>query len=86
MTAFPTAHRHAASRDMRTPESLLHWARMLVRSLESVAARHGGHEEVVAVCRKWAHRVSELERQAISAGLGNPRMADGQCALSTTHP
>ena len=70
---------------MRPPESLLRRARMLVRSLESVAARHGGHQDVVAVCQKWAHRVAELERQAVNAGMGDNRLADGHLFLSANH-
>ena len=59
----------AASREAGLPASVLHSARMLVRRLEAIAAEHDGEDDVVAVCEKWAHRVSELERQAIEAGI-----------------
>ena len=47
----------------------LHSTGRLVRSLESIAAQHGDEDEVVAVCEKWTHRLLELERQAIDAGI-----------------
>ena len=59
----------SASPEARPPGSVLHSARMLVRRLEAIAAQHDGQDDVVAVCQKWAHRVSELERQAIEAGI-----------------
>ena len=43
--------------------------RKLVRSLRFIAAQHGHENEVVAVCEKWTHRLLELERQAIDAGV-----------------
>jgi len=62
--------KHVATGGHRASGDLLHSTRALVRTLESVAARHRGHHDVVAVCHKWAARVAELERQAISAGIG----------------
>ena len=47
----------------------LHLTGKLVRSLESIAAQHSDEDEVVAVCEKWTHRLVELERQAIDAGV-----------------
>jgi len=63
----------SASLEARPPASVLHSARMLVRRLEAIAALHQGQDDVIAVCEKWAHRVSELERQAIEAGFDEAR-------------
>ena len=59
-----------ASREPRPPRSVLQSARLLVRRLEAIAAQYDGHDDVVAVCEKWACRVSQLECQAIAAGIG----------------
>ena len=59
-----------AFRDPQPPQSVLQSARMLVRRLEAIAAQHDGQDDVVAVCEKWARRVSQLESQAIAAGIG----------------
>ena len=59
----------AAARESRPPANVLQSARSLVRRLEAIAARHDGQDELVAVCEKWACRVSQLERQAIEAGI-----------------
>jgi hypothetical protein len=62
------ATRHAGS-----PGNVLHAARLLVRRLEAIAAQHDGHGDVVAVCEKRAYRVSELEREALAAGIDGVR-------------
>jgi hypothetical protein len=64
-----TDARRAAAREARPPGNVLHSARLLVRRLEAIAAQHDGQDDVVAVCEKWAFRVSQLERQAIEAGI-----------------
>ena len=58
-----------ASRQACPPGNVLHSARLLVRRLEAIAAQHDGQDDVVAVCEKWAFRVSQLERQALEAGI-----------------
>ena len=62
------------ARQVHPPGDVLHSARLLVRRLEAIAARHDGQDDVVAVCEKWAHRVSQLEREAIDAGIGKAEL------------
>jgi hypothetical protein len=48
---------------------VLHSTGKLMRSLKTIAAQYGDQHEVVAVCQKWACRISELQRQASDAGV-----------------
>ena len=68
-----TPARTAAPSDVRFSGNVLRSARLLVRRLEAIAAQHDGHDDVIAVCQKWAHRVSVLEREAIEAGIDDVR-------------
>ena len=67
MAATFTATEHASACEAHTPATVQQSARMILRSLRTLAARYADQHEVVAVCRKWAHRVAELERQASAA-------------------
>ena len=58
-----------ASSGARSQKRVLHSTGKLMRSLKTIAAQYGDQHEVVAVCQKWACRISELQRQASDAGV-----------------
>ena len=64
MVSTINAMERAAAREALEPATAQQSSRTLLRSLRTLAARYADQQEVVAVCRKWARRVTELERQA----------------------
>ena len=64
MAATFTAREPASVIEAPMQATVQESARTMLRSLRTLAARYADHQEVVAVCRKWMHRVAELERQA----------------------